>query len=145
MAATEAYADVTEKVRCRFWIKVDKRGEDECWPWIAKAKTNFGYGVFGISAKVGVVGAHRMAYMLHHGEDIPKGMMVLHSCDNPACCNPHHLSLGTPLDNMRHRSERGRAKWVSHPGEKNGRALVTWEQVREMRSSGIAPKEAAKR
>lgn len=55
--------------------------------------------------------AHRVAYCQAHGlslEDI-KGQLVLHSCDNPPCCNPEHLRLGTHSDNMQDRAKRGRA------------------------------------
>ena len=55
--------------------------------------------------------AHRAAYCRARGlslEDI-KGQLVLHSCDNPSCCNPEHLRLGTHTDNMRDRADRGRA------------------------------------
>ena len=44
------------------------------------------------------ISAHRFAYILAFGH-IPDGMYVLHQCDTPRCCNPSHLSLGTPMDN----------------------------------------------
>ncbi|WP_370561079.1 HNH endonuclease signature motif containing protein [Edwardsiella tarda] len=50
---------------------------------------------------------HRLAYTIHKGP-IPDGLSVLHSCDNPCCCNPLHLTVGDLKQNMRERKERGR-------------------------------------
>jgi hypothetical protein len=87
----------------RFWSKVDKSGE--CWPWTAGTGT-FGYGMYWTDGKT--VGAHRVSYELANGA-LQSGMFVLHSCDNPACVNPRHLSAGTHRDNMRDMVSRGRA------------------------------------
>lgn len=87
----------------RFWSKVDRRGPDECWPWLA-AKSATRYGVFDKTR------AHRVAYALTHGL-IPEGRIVCHRCDNPPCCNPAHLWLGTPKDNTADMVAKGRAKF----------------------------------
>ena len=62
----------------------------------------------------------------YHKHPVPKGIFVLHNCDNPACINPAHLKLGTQADNIRDRVERGR----SAIGEKNGRSKLTEDNVR---------------
>lgn len=87
----------------RFWSKVKRGADDDCWPWLA-GKNSDGYGVFTVS---GIdKRAHRIAYMLANGQIDPKAK-VLHSCDNPPCCNPNHLHSGTQGDNNRERKERG--------------------------------------
>lgn len=43
--------------------------------------------------------AHRLLWVLTHGKP-PKGMVVMHTCDNPPCCDIDHMKLGTHLENM---------------------------------------------
>lgn len=100
-----------DDVRARFWSKVRVLDSDQaCWLWTASLTTR-GYGQFTWAARFGrtaPVGAHRVAYELTHGIEIPQGQEILHSCDNRACVNPKHLSLGTHTDNMRDASQKGR-------------------------------------
>lgn len=111
-----------------FWEKVDRRGNDECWPWKAYVNQN-GYGVFHLGRKT--VLAHRFSYQINVGE-IPDGKSVLHKCDNRPCINPAHLYPGTALDNARDRETRGRAVYL--PGAANGRAILTAVQVAAIRA-----------
>lgn len=119
----------------RFWPKVDQRGGDvdQCWPWIA-GRWPTGYGQFFMPGRGPVnnrVYAHRIAYELHYGP-IPKGLFVLHRCDNRPCCNPTHLWLGTIGDNNRDRGAKGRT--ADQRGQANGNAKLTDEQVAEIRA-----------
>jgi hypothetical protein len=91
-----------KSVADRFWSKVDK--SDTCWIWRG-ATANKGYGSFRHKDKSR--GAHAVAYELTYGP-IPKGMCVMHSCDNPPCVNPAHLSLGTKADNTADMMKKGR-------------------------------------
>lgn len=93
-------------MRQRFWQKVEVRGEDECWLWTASTDGR-GYGRLSSHRGGSPMKAHRISYAIHHG-DIPDGMGIMHSCDNPTCVNPNHLSLGDQAENMRGCSERGR-------------------------------------
>jgi hypothetical protein len=89
-----------------FWSQVDRSGGPRsCWEWQGGKKAE-GYGA---AVHFGLQGAHRIAWYYAHGH--PGQMYVLHNCDNPACCNPRHLRLGTHLDNMRDMVERGRQMW----------------------------------
>jgi hypothetical protein len=96
----------------RFWDKVDRSGgPDACWPWTAFRYAS-GYGQFGV-AGVAPIRANRYAWMAVHGR-IPDGLWVLHHCDNPPCCNPAHLFLGTAQDNVDDMVAKGRHRWGIH-------------------------------
>lgn len=73
--------------------------------------------------------AHRISYEISAGKEIPPGVIIMHSCDNPQCVNPAHLSTGTSMDNCRDCIAKGR----NAKGERNGRARLTEEQVSEIR------------
>jgi|SRR5579883_2888759 len=87
----------------RLWSRI-ARG-DGCWEWQG-AKTAFGYGKLGVRGKY--LDAHRLVYEMTYGP-VPDGLWVLHRCDNPGCCRPDHLYLGTPGDNAQDRTRRDRA------------------------------------
>jgi len=88
----------------RFWSKVDKRGPDECWPWLASLRNSRGI--------IWVDGKHRkasqIAWELANGKPFPAGMDACHSCDNPPCVNPSHIWPGTARDNALDASRKGR-------------------------------------
>ena len=112
----------------KFMAKVKKtRG---CWNW-AGCIDPFGYGhICFKSGKVHIQKAHRFAYLLHVG-DIPKGKMVLHTCDNRRCVNPDHLYVGTQSNNMKDMWNRERRP--RNTGEANGLSKLTEKQVREIK------------
>jgi len=128
----------TKTVAERFWEKVDKRGLDECWPWMGNRNPD-GYGKLRIGDEV--VKAHRVAWMLMRGA-IPKGMHVLHHCDSPACCNAkRHLFLGTHADNMADMKRKGRAS-----GDSRANTKITWadaDEIRRLNYAGMPRKEIA--
>lgn len=76
------------------------------------------------------VKAHRIAWEVEHGEPIPDGEFILHHCDNPPCCNPAHLYLGSKRDNARDRTGRGRGKENRQRGENNDNAKLSEADVR---------------
>lgn len=113
----------------RFWAKVQKGLRvDDCWSWkgtIAKS----GYG--SIWTGFCNANAHRTSWVLHFGP-IFDGLYVLHHCDNPPCCNPKHLFLGTQQENMDDMTKKGRS---SHAvGPESSKSKLTADQVLEIRS-----------
>ena len=80
--------------------------DDGCWLTDLAPRHN---GYVPIQYKGRRVYIHRLAWELFNAEPIPDGLYVLHSCDNPGCCNPNHLRVGTAADNANDRETRGRA------------------------------------
>jgi hypothetical protein len=97
-----------------FWSRVSIGSPDECWPW-SMYRSKDGYGQIHASLVHGRVidKTHRVAWSLTNGA-IPDGMSILHHCDNPPCCNPAHLYVGTHAQNNADRIERGRSSKGSH-------------------------------
>jgi hypothetical protein len=102
----------------RFWEKVDIGSIDDCWEWKACTYHN-GYGKFALTRSKPVY-AHRLAFEITNGS-IPTGLYICHTCDNPRCCNPHHLFAGTQTDNMQDCKRKGRNS--PHPRPKIKGAL----------------------
>lgn len=140
----------------RFWSKVAVGNRTSCWPWKGSQFTG-GYGQF--KAHKHNMKAHRVAYYLGHKRD-PGPYLVCHSCDNPVCCNPAHLFLGTPADNTQDSARKGRlnpqsgAKHHSHlrpdtvaRGERVGGSKLTEKQVVDIRNAykkgGVTQEELA--
>lgn len=109
----------------RFWKKVNKT--EGCWNWTAGVlKGAFPYGRFMLNKRKYL--AHRLAYFFTQGF-IPDDVDVLHKCDNPRCCNPDHLFLGTDIDNSRDCVAKGRHAY----GERSGQARLSAGDVRDLR------------
>lgn len=112
----------------RFWRRVDKGLNSECWNWTGNCDTG-GYGKIKINGKM--ISTHRFSYEIHKGKIPDDKPFVLHHCDNPKCVNPSHLRPGTYKDNSDDMILKERQ---IHPrGENHGRAKLTWDQVKEIR------------
>lgn len=107
---SRACHDAPEPVGPRFWQRVDTSGgPGACWEWTA-GRLPLGYGVIHVTLAPGerrTLKAHRVAWELHNGP-IPEGLVVCHRCDNPPCCNPAHLFVGTLSDNAKDAAAKGR-------------------------------------
>jgi hypothetical protein len=109
------------------WQRIDATGgPDACWLWTG-ARSGKGYGTVHGSLPRALY-THRLAWELAWGP-IPPGLCVLHRCDNPPCCNPAHLFLGTKAQNSADMVAKGR----SARGERQHNARLNEAQVREIR------------
>jgi hypothetical protein len=90
-------------LKCRFDLSYEKK-ESNCWEW-TQYLSGSGYAALWVNGKHRL-GSH-ISYEIHKGE-IEKGLMVLHTCDNPICVNPDHLYLGNHQQNMDDMNSRGR-------------------------------------
>ena len=126
---------------------MERHGPGECWPWTA-ALDRYGYGRIGLGRRgEGTRGAHVVAWELEHGP-VPVAQCVLHHCDNPPCCNPSHLFLGTRGDNWRDARRKGRHPWGPQVrrGTANGLAKLDESGARAIKHAlarGEAPSDLA--
>ena len=117
--------------------KIDRSsGDNGCWPYTGRLSST-GYGVIDINKRPFL--AHRLMYMLIHyeGEPLPQGKVVCHSCDNPTCCHPDHLWLGTQGDNIRDMYAKGRKITPSVVGSNVHTAKLGDADVRSIRASDL--------
>lgn len=140
---SKSLPQLTSELIQGFWARVDvKPNKNECWEWKAYCNEN-GYGRLYIKGLYFY--SHRTAYFLGKGID-PIEWKVLHECDNPPCCNPHHLKLGTHGDNVRDMIAKGRDKKAKGEDAPNVK-LKEW-QVKEIRqkyeAGGISMEKLAR-
>jgi hypothetical protein len=127
------------KFRSRFWKKVAIGGPDDCWLWTgAQLGSNgrhdeqrSGYGYMWVERQKKSVYVHRVAWAYEYG-DFHDVLVVCHHCDNPICCNPKHLFLGTRGANNRDRARKGRGRESRQNGEDNPCAKLTEADVRQI-------------
>ncbi len=112
-----------------FWDNVDKSGT--CWVWTG-TKVN-GYGALNIEGAT--LGAHVCSWEMHFGP-IPKGLVILHVCDNPPCVNPNHLALGTKAANNLDKLVKGR-----HGDAKLKLTFAIAEEIRQRARAGASYKD----
>ena len=129
----------------RFWRNVNKDTGTDCWEWVGVSNRK-GYGNISLGPRLNKSeGAHRVSWKLHNKLEIPVGMHVMHSCDNPKCVNPAHLSVGTPKQNHDDMVAKGRKRIVAPPGERNGKSIINAEIVKQIRASDDSHAALARR
>jgi len=117
---------LTEIQAERFWSRVQVQGPADCWEWTGDIRVKYGrLSLWSVHYSV-----HRIAYFLSTGID-PKSNHVCHTCDNPTCCNPAHLWLGTTQNNTQDKVDKGRC--ANNKGTKNPAVKLTEAKVRRIR------------
>lgn len=113
----------------KFLERVDVRGDDECWEWKGESRHKFGYGsCTDPRNQHRSVNTHRASW-LHFRGPLKRTDWVLHKCDNPPCCNPNHLFIGSCTDNIKDMVSKHRnTKGADHPKSKMTKEFV--EQIR---------------
>jgi len=114
----------------RFWAKVHKLGNNDCWVWTASQDKDM-YGKFRLvkNGKKIDIRAHVYSWQLYVGRPIPISMIICHKCDKPYCVNPNHLFIGTTQDNANDMVKKGR----SLKGERNAASKLTTVKVKKAR------------
>lgn len=139
--ARKAKESKAPPLHIRFWSKVNRLSDGDCWPWLASVRRkDEGYGAFWFEGRHHP--SSRIAWLLTNG-DIEYGLVVCHHCDNPNCCNPAHLFLGTPKDNNSDRISKGR----QCKGSQQRNAVLNDDLVRNLRilAKSVGVSEAARR
>jgi hypothetical protein len=116
-----------EALEKRLWGRFRANGADACW---GSGKHHRMMCIDGFN-----VTAHRLAWVLANGVEIPEGLLVCHRCDNPPCRNPAHLFIGTVRDNALDMVSKGRGNHVS---------VLSPETVRQIRASTTGPRQLAR-
>ena len=128
MSALTEYPEIIQgKDAARFRKFVHESDPAKCWEW-QSVRNHRGYGKFWLNGRTDL--AHRVSYQISNGE-IPAGLLIRHTCDNPPCVNPAHLLTGTVKENAEDAVERGKYR----RGSENGRAKLTPDQVSEIKKS----------
>ena len=140
------HPEIKESLIIRLSKNLKENDTTGCIEWQGKATYNGGYGKIGTTRQFNSIRAHRLAWVLENGP-IPEGLIILHSCDNPKCCNVEHLSLGTKKDNSQDMLSKGRHYTpfreldfnrgnpeTAARGEDNGNSTLTEELVKEIRA-----------
>ena len=140
----------------RMWAKIDRSGgPDACWPFIG-ARAGKGYGTMRLpanGARGRMVRVARLLLAIKLGRTIEPDEITRHTCDNPPCCNPTHLIVGTVADNSRDAAERGKLSTKGYAnlrclfGECHPFAKLTEAAVRDIRAryaqGGVSQKRLA--
>jgi len=127
MKQSNPIPELSEDDITRFWAKVIITTPNKCWNWRGAIKGR-GYSRFALNSRG--YSSHRVAWFLYNRKQ-PGNSLVCHHCDNPRCCNPYHLFLGTISDNAVDKNQKGRG--VDNRGAKHGLAKLSMADVSTIR------------
>jgi len=121
------------------YVLIQRNGDGPCWEWQLH-RVQDGYGKIRFNGKD--IGAHRFSWILHFGP-VEHGLLVCHHCDNPPCCNPAHLFLGTDKSNSQDALSNGRLFVMR--GSDNHASKLTEQVVKEIHAAWIPYKVSARK
>ena len=126
-------------VKIRLWSRIRTGPIDQCWPW--DGGTVKGYGVLKVDGRT------RYAHQLVLEDFGCPSNYTLHSCDNPRCCNPTHISKGTHQQNMKDMFARNRRKNTAKGSQIHTCKLTPAKvkRIRALAEAGARPRELADR
>ena len=133
---------ITPAVEARFWAKVDKRGPDECWPWIGCAHRD-GRGTLWLGLPFRSTVAPRISWIIAFRQALSPRMFICHHCDNPSCVNPRHLWLGDYQSNGKDAASKGRLHCQTKTHCKNGHEFSP-ENTRPVTRDGTIRRQCRK-
>ena len=123
----------------RLWAGITKGGPDVCWEWEKAVSSNGGYGLINIGGKT--VRAHRVVYFLMRGDLIAE-LEILHTCNNPPCCNPNHLIQDTHAANLQQAKTEGR---LAVGKGTNSKVNLSEEAIRDILTSTASLRELGRK
>lgn len=130
---------ITESDIKRFWAKVEIKDPLSCWEWQAARLQSGGYGAFRLYGET--KRAHRVAYFLSKG-DLDPTLELLHKCNNPACCNPHHLVQDTHSANLVQAGAEGK---MTRAVGANSKTNFTQEQLHDILTANLSARALARK
>ena len=116
--------------------------DNDCWEWQA-ARQRQDYGQFRDGDTKKQINAHRWIYEYINGVKLTRNQFVCHTCDNPPCCNPKHLWVGTPKENSNDMFCKKRNAPPTR-GELDGMSKLTGQEVIAIRNSSSSGKKLAR-
>jgi hypothetical protein len=125
----------------KFWRMVDIGAPNDCWRWTGHIHNGYGW----VNRRGKTQNASRLAWALHHERAPPADKEVCHSCDNPSCCNPAHLWLGTHAENVADMDAKNRANRCGVPTERHPKRKLTLSQAIEAATSKTSASELGRK
>jgi hypothetical protein len=128
LTAAEDAIEPTEELRHQLFSQIqleDGPLKSRCWIFLG-IQNSSGYGQLLRNGEF--IAAHRVSWVIHNGP-IPDGLWVLHACDQPSCCAPDHLWLGSPQENMADMVAKDRGRWSRAKVIAEANKRRTWRRI----------------
>jgi len=128
LTTSEDEIEATEELRHQLFSQIQPEDgplKSPCWIFLG-IQNSSGYGTLLQDGEFSA--AHRVSWVIHNGP-IPDGLWVLHACDQPSCCAPDHLWLGSPQENMEDMVAKDRGRWSRAKVIAEANKRRTWRRI----------------